>query len=170
MRFPRLLIAALALTTALTACSGDDSEPEGDESPGESSGASPGATPRTTDEPKSAGEERGCRATVKVTGTVEASWKGKATVRSEEAGPGAVYLTAKRKKTVTAYAKGEDFPASVNFYDGKQVFATQPGSGTGLDIRPNGKLAEVDAEAYNVEGDTVQVVVTFDCRRKSAKG
>ncbi|MFA6576687.1 MAG: hypothetical protein WCS84_14795, partial [Nocardioides sp.] len=86
MRFPRLLIAALALAAALTACSGDDSEPKGDESPG--------ATPSATDEPSAPGEERGCRATVEVTGTVEASWEGKATVRGEEAGPGAVYLTA----------------------------------------------------------------------------
>lgn len=158
MRFPRLLIAALALAAALTACSGDDSEPKGEDPPV--------ATPSATDEPDIPAEGRGCRATVEVTGEVEASWEGKATVRSEEAGPAAVYLTAQRKQTVTAYANGEDFPPSVNFYDGEQVFATQPGNSTGLDIRPNGKLAEIDAEAFNVQGETVQVIASFDCTRK----
>lgn len=155
MRLPRLPIAALALAAALTGCSGDDSEPEGEAPPASSA-----------PEPDVPGEEHGCRATVEVTGTVEASWEGKATVRGEEAGPDAVYLTAQRKKTVTAYAVGEDFPQSVNFYDGEQVFATQPGSDAGLDIRPDGKMAEIDAEAFNVQGESVQIVASFDCPRK----
>ena len=164
MRCLRLLITALALTAALTACSGDDSSDEssaGDAASQATDGGSP-----SEEESQAIGEERGCRATVSVTGTVEASWEGRATVRGEEAGPSAVYLTASKKQTVTAYAKGEDFPPSVNFFDGEQVFATRPGSGQGLDIRPNGKVAEIDAEAFNVDGDAVQVVASFDCTKK----
>ena len=163
MRSPRLLITALALTAALTACSGDDSE--GDAPAGDTASQ---ASDGTGEESQVPGEERGCRATVSVTGVVEASWDGKATVRGEEDGPSAVYLTARKKQTVTAYAQGEDFPASVNFYDGEQVFATQPGSSQGLDIRPNGKVAEIDAEAFNVQGESVQVVGSFDCTRKKS--
>ncbi|GEP38956.1 hypothetical protein NPS01_26190 [Nocardioides psychrotolerans] len=163
MRSPRLLLTALALTAALTACSGDDSS-ESDAPAGDA--ASQATDAPSEEESQVPGEERGCRATVSVTGTVEATWEGKATVRGEEAGPSAVYLTADGKQTVTAYAKGEDFPPSVNFYDGTQVFATQPGTATGLDIRPNGKIAEIDAEAFNVGGKTVQVVASFDCAKK----
>lgn len=163
MRSPRLALTALALTAALTACSGDDSS-EGDAPAGDA--ASQATDAPAEEETQVPGEERGCRATVSVTGAAEASWEGKATVRGEESGPSAVYLTADGKKTVTAYAKGEDFPPSVNFYDGKQVFATQPGTGTGLDIRPNGKVAEIDAQAFNVQGETVQVVASFDCTTK----
>ena len=164
MRSPRLLIIALALTAALTACSGDDSSDSAAPADGASQ-AGDGGSP-TEEESQVPGEERGCRATVSVTGTVEASWEGRATVRGEEDGPSAVYLTTSKKQTVTAYAKGEDFPPSVNYFDGEQVFATRPGNGQGLDIRPNGKVAEIDAEAFNVDGDTVQVVASFDCAKK----
>lgn len=155
MRFPRLLIAALALAAALTACSGDDSTndaPEGD-----------AASQATGGESRAPLEERGCRATVEVTGAVEASWEGKATVRGEESGPSAVYATAQRKRTVTAYAAGEEFPSSVNFTDGDRVFATTPGDNTGLDLDPTGKQASIDVQAVNVEGQSVRVTATFDC-------
>jgi len=165
MRSPRLLLTALALTAALTACSGDDSS-EGSAPAGDAASEAGESDAATQEESQVPGEERRCRATVSVTGAVDAAWKGKATVRGEEDGPSAVYLTADGTKTVTAYAKGEDFPPSVNFYDGKQVFATQPGSTQGLDIRPNGKVAEIDAEAFNVQGKTVQVVASFDCKSK----
>lgn len=171
MRTFRLLLPALTVALALTACSSDDSSD--DKTPADATSqttaggeASPGEASEGAGQSPVPVQPRDCQATVEVTGKVEAAWKGKATVRGEESGPSAVYLTADGKKTVTAYAKGEGFNPSVNFYDGKQVFATAPGSGTGLDIRPNGKSAEVDAEAFNVEGDTVQIVVSFDCSKK----
>ncbi len=113
MRSPRLVLTALALTLALTACSGDDSSdsdaPAGDAASQADESGEPGDA--TEEESEVPGEERSCRATVTVTGTVEASWKGKATVRGEEDGPSAVYLDQAGPEDGHRLRQGRGLPA-----------------------------------------------------------
>jgi ABC-type amino acid transport substrate-binding protein len=161
MRFPRLLIAALALAATLTACSGDESEPKNDD---------PSATSPAADDPNAPGAEGSCKVQVEVTGAATASWEGRATVRVGDAdGPAAVYQATKGDDLLMAYAEGPDFPPSVTVTVGEQTFANRPGSAEGLDIRGDRTGAEVDITALDVKGAEAQVSATFECKRKKDK-
>lgn len=155
MRFPRLLIAALALATALTACSGDD-EPEGEDPPASTSPA--------TDDPNAPGAEGPCKVEVEVEGAATASWEGRGTVRVGDAdGPEAIYRAANGDNLLMAYAEGPDFPTSVTVTVGDRTFANKPGSAEGLDIRGDRTGIDLDFTGFDVEGAEADVTATFDC-------
>jgi hypothetical protein len=147
-----LAVSSFCLLAALTACSGDSDDKASAEPDGASSSSKPSS------------ETTGCRAEVEVTGAVQDSWSGKATVTSMDSGPAALYRASHGDTQVNVYAAGDDFPTSANVTQGEQTFTTPQGSAEGLDAQGNGKGATVDADAAGVDpSSTVHVNATFTC-------
>jgi hypothetical protein len=148
-----LAVSSLCLVVALTACSGDSDE---------SAGAEPGSAASSSTQASS--ETNGCRAEVEVTGAVQDSWTGKATVTTMDSGPAALYRASHGKTQVNVYAAGDDFPTSANVSQGEQTFTTPQGDETGVDAQGSGKGATVDADAAGVDpGSKVHLTATFTC-------
>jgi hypothetical protein len=138
---------------ALTACSGDSDDQAGAEPDSAASSSS-----------KASSETTGCRAEVEVTGAVQDSWTGKATVTTMESGPGALYRAAHGKTQVNVYAAGDDFPSSANVSQGQQTFTTPQGDQAGVEAQRNGKGASVDADAAGVDPESkAHITATFTC-------
>ncbi|MCW2796885.1 hypothetical protein [Nocardioides sp.] len=157
-------VLSLVMSASLLAgCSGDggDDPGKGESSPTAGSD-SPASDPSSTEQDPGAIVKK-CRATVTVTGTETAEWQGPAEVRLAGNGPKAVYRTQDAKRMVTAYSSGKDFQPSVNFVAGDTTFSTKPGDPAGLDIGTKGKAAEIDADAFDVDGRQVHVTASFDC-------
>jgi hypothetical protein len=169
-------VPALCLLLMLSACSGDDGDDGDDDKPGD--GSSSAASDNGEGDEGEAGEgeagedepvgdvQRVCEAQVDVTGAVEASWEGDATVRLTSDGERAVYEAINEDSRLAIYSAGGDFDtASANFTQADQTFTTPMGDKAGLKAKVNGKSASADAEAAGIAGDTVQIQASFTCGR-----
>jgi hypothetical protein len=168
-------VPVLCLMLALTACSGDgdddDKEPGDASSSSQSAENGEGGEGGAGAEPEPVGDiQRVCEAEVDVTGAVEASWEGDATVRLTSDGERAVYEALDGDARVAIYSAGGDFETpSANFTQGDETFTTPLGEKEGLKAKVNGKSASADAEAAGIAGDTVQIKASFTCGRTRAE-
>lgn len=156
---PTTALAALALPLALLAgCSGDEESPE-DPQGGPQAGASEGS------EDAKPQKQRRCKVEAEVSGAASAtaSGKGRALVNIGS-GPDALYQFEAKGVALSVYSEGEDFSPNVSVVVDGATYST----GTeqqGLQIKPNGKAATVDATARGVdENAEVQVVAQFRCK------
>lgn len=155
-----MAVIMVGATLAVTACSGDDSEPDG-RTPA-SAASSPG---KSSAAPESF--ERACTVDVEITGAVQASWEGKGR-SSNEAGP-TMYTFTKGKDRITVYASKGDVPTNANVtVDGATYTTTDPESG--LDVAGNGTSAEVDADTTGVDGPGPHLSADFACGKGAKKG
>ncbi|WP_126688243.1 hypothetical protein [Nocardioides ferulae] len=151
LRLPAVSLLALTL---FVGCSGDDEkEPEADPSP----------TAEVSQEGPAPAQERGCKVEVEVTGTVEASWTGKATVRLSEEEPTAIYQAQDGESSIAVYSPLNDNPASANVTVGDSTFTTPLGDDTGLEVAEDGSGAAVAADATGIDDNQVRIDAVFEC-------
>lgn len=156
MHFSRLILTGstvLALSLA-AGCSDDPDSPADDASP----------TGAATTAEQQASKSRDCKVDVTVSGAVEATWKGEGQAQVQRsAGPPAFYQASKGENSIAVYAEGEDFERSAVVSVGGATFTTEQGA-DGVEARPNGRGASVDADATGVDPDSqVRIVATFTC-------
>jgi len=164
-------VPVLCLLLALSACSGDGDDD--DKEPGDASSSSQFAEDGEGGEEGEGAEQepvgdiqRVCEAEFDVTGSVDASWEGDATVRLTSDGERAVYEALDGDARVAIYSAGGDFETpSANFTQGDETYTTPLGGREGLTAKVNGKSASADAEAAGIAGDTVQIKASFTCGR-----
>src|SRR6476469_4661778 len=132
MRSSRLLlpVSALCLAGLLAGCSGGDDATAG--AAGSTSTSSASGSPSAA-APVGKKAQRTCDVEVEVTGSVQASWKGKGTSLRMTSGPDAIYRSQHGKSQVVVYSSGKDFKTSANFTQGQQTFTTPLGDATGID-------------------------------------
>lgn len=156
-----LSVPALVLGLGLVGCSGDDGGEEPDVE------ASATATADPSDGPVGAQVRKGCTAEVEMTGTMTASWSGKATVRQDEGAP-TVYTAEDGKVTVTAYSSAEGFETTANIAGPRGTFTTPLGSDEGLDLDVEGSGGTVDADVVGLDDAEGHLTATFTCPEKGA--
>lgn len=164
--------ATVCLALSLAACSGDDDEPADEESSSAegSAGVDEDGNPAPAETEAPGAPIRGCTATVELTGAVEGSWEGRATVRTQDPDatnptqPDAVYLSENRRQSLSVYSSGEDFAKSVTYTDGQTTYASDPEDTSGIEARPNGRGATVETTLRDVDDNTADVVAEFTCR------
>lgn len=83
-----------------------------------------------------------------------------------EDGPDAVYTSESKRNQLFLYSSGPDFEQAATYAMGDRTFATTQEDTEGLDVRPNGKSAEADLQLADIEGETVQLVASFECNKK----
>lgn len=154
MRRPRTTAAALLATAllALTACGGSDSAEGG------SDGDDPGSFPTL--------ESGGCEADVEITGDVEASFSGDASVEtSESSGPPAFYQVSDDDLVLSIYASGNGFDATFLLSDGADGQYGGPLTGAAADaVSADGSGARIDADGDEVAGTRrIHVTATVTC-------
>ena len=151
MHLSRLMLTGTTLLalSLVGGCSDDSETPDADSSPTVS--ANPTKEART-----------GCEADVEVTGDVKKSWSGEAFVITENKSGPVLYRSTKGKATLTLLAGDDDFDALGTLTVGKKRYTTQSGT---VDVDPEGKGAEVDAEATGASGsgEAVTIVASFTC-------
>lgn len=148
----RVAVLAAVPLLLLTGCGGDDPDGGGDDAAADG------------DVPALQGED--CDAEVTLTGAIEASWSGNATVdTSDSVAPPATYQSSDAGTilTVSAVGNGFDDPTVILLADGRS-FGVPFGEGS-VDVSADGSGATIDAAAPEVggEGGTVQVTATFTC-------
>lgn len=160
LRRPLLTLSSLVLAAGLTACSGDDSS----ESPSSDSGSTAGTSPSGE---AVADKERGCTATVEVTGATESTYEGDAKVlrTGQTDGPAAIFMASWDKKTqLNIYAAGGDFDDSAVLSIGGTNYSTDPET-EGLEVDAKSKTASVDTELAGTDGSTVTLVADVSCTK-----
>lgn len=168
--------ATVCLALSLAACSGDDDEEPADGETSSAEGSEGAAGVDEDGNPAPAETEapgapiRGCTATVELTGAVEGSWEGRATVRTQDPDatsptqPDAVYVSENRRQSLSVYSSGEDFAKSVTYTDGQTTYASDSEDTSGIEARPNGRGATVETTLRDVDDNTAEVVAEFTCR------
>jgi len=149
-----MLTGTTVLALSLEAgCSDDSDSPEAE-----------GTSPTAAKGENAGTKSRDCKVDVAVSGDVEVTWKGKGQAQVQKsASPPAFYQASKGKNSLSVYAEGEDFERSAVVTVTGNTYTTEQGA-DGVDARPNGKGATVDADASGVEPDSqVRVVATFTC-------
>jgi hypothetical protein len=159
-------LPVLCLALSLTACSGDGDDDKDKDKPGETPSASDGGSESTDPHAPIGDIARACEVEVEVSGAVEDSWEGEAQVRVTSDGERAVYEAENGDARIAAYSAGGDFDtASANFSKDDATYTTPIDDKTGLKVKPNGKGATVDAAAYGLAEEEVQITATFTCGR-----
>lgn len=160
-RSPLVVLPALLLALALTACGGDGGGDNGD-----GNGGGNGDTVDGGDLPALQGED--CDAEVTLTGAVEAEWSGNGTVSTTESGgvaPPASYQTSNDGMVLTLLSTGNGFdtPSVLLMVSDTESYAVTPGEGT-VEIADDGSGATIDAPATMIgTTDSVDVTASFDC-------
>ena len=149
MRSTRLTLAVTALSAALalTACSDDG----GDEK--ESTGDAPAAA-------DSEAPELRCGSAVKVSGTAEATWSGKAEPTQTSESGQAVYESRSKQGKLVVTSAGEGDEASVELTVGGTTYTA---SGDGVDAQEDGTGAEISVETSNADGAGPRLIASFVC-------
>ena len=151
MRSTRLTLAVTALSAALalTACS-DDSGTDDTEPETQSTSTAEGSEVAVLE----------CGSAVKVSGSAEASWSGKARPTETSESGHAVYESRSKqgRVVVTSAAEGED--ASVELTLGN---ATYTASGEGIDAQADGTGAEMAVETSNGDEAGPRLIASFVC-------
>jgi hypothetical protein len=123
-----------------------------------------GAVPQAGSIPTAEGDQ--CDIEVEVTGAVETSWSGPASLStSEDVGPPAFYQASHDGTVVSISSAGNGFEAGVIIGSGSDSFVTE-GDG-GLDVAADGSGAELDVDATvpfsEDPGDVVHVTASVTC-------
>jgi hypothetical protein len=151
MRSPRWILAVTTLcaVTALSSCSGSDS----DDAKG--SGDTASSAPE---------KQADCQAKVKLSGAAKGSWSGDAFVITGGDNQ-AFYKTTKGEKSVSIIPGRDDQPATPIVTVKGATFTVQPDS-DGVEVDADGAGAKVDADATGTKKGkpvTVHVTAEFAC-------
>jgi hypothetical protein len=169
MRRLLTILTVCCLFLAATACSGDDDK---DKDAGEKASDTAGLDPK--EQKQRIAQTSGCTAEVSTTGAHEASWEGKAEVRTggkavDDPGPKAVYTLTDGKNRVALYSPGDEFKGAVQLSVGKTAYASDPADAESFDIDEKGKEAHVEATLTSIDGSTIDLAADFTCGKSKKK-